>query len=201
MITRLQTVDAEKQRLSDELTMMREQLTASKQTTSIMLRGAVDEFNLERLSLEKDLERLKAERDELCQTNVTLMGELKSTQNDLSAMRLTLTQQTSEASQAIDAVNKSKKQLREEHGFEIERLSTSCARLEAELRESEHRLEKELAAAQLNEVKWCLVYLTAGTAADSVMMSGQRAEWLDVLMGSVSVKIDPLQYECVGIFS
>jgi len=190
VITRLQTVDAEKQRLSDELTMMREQLTASKQTTSIMLRGAVDEFNLERLSLEKDLERLKAERDELCQTNVNLMGELKSTQNDLSTMRLTLTQQTSEASQAIDAVNKSKKQLREELGFEIERLSTSCARLEAELRESEHRLETELAAAQaeceelrsaknrteqeLNEVKWCLIYLLAGTAGDSVMMSGQR---------------------------
>ena len=45
-------------------------------------------------------------------------------------------------------VNKSKKQLRDELGFEIDRLGASCARVEAELRESENRLERELAAAR-----------------------------------------------------
>lgn len=134
--------------MSGELCTVREQLVASKQTSTVMLRGAMDEFHLERLSLEKDLERLRAERDKLHETNVSLMGELKSTQDELSTMRQTLTQQADEAGRAIDSVNKSKKQLREELGFEIERLSTSCVRLETQLHETEHRRQQEMSAVR-----------------------------------------------------
>jgi len=175
VISRLQAAADEKERMSDELYSMREQLAASKQTSTVMLRGAMEEFHLERLSLEKDLERLRAERDELHQTNVTLMGELKSTQNELSTMRLTLTQKSDEASRVVDAANRSRKQLREELGFKIEQLSTSHARVEAELRETENRLQRELTAAraecedlgaaknrteqELNEVRLNFLYL------------------------------------------
>jgi len=130
-----------------ELFAVREELTASKQTTAVMLRGAVDEFNQERTSLEKDLEYLRVERDELRQTNTSLTTEVESSRSELTQLRQKLTEQVEEAARAIDCVNRSKKQLKEDLGFEIEKLSLSCARLEAELGEKERRFQKELSAA------------------------------------------------------
>lgn len=53
VIARLQTVAADNEKLSGELYAVREQLSASKQTSTVMLHGAMEEFHLERLSLEK----------------------------------------------------------------------------------------------------------------------------------------------------
>ena len=147
-ISRLQSIAEEKERLMDELYSLREQLTASKQTTTIMLRGAVDEFNQERMSLDRDLERLRAERDNLHQTNMTLMSKVQSSKSELSTMRQTLTDQADEAARTIEAANRSKKQIEEQLGFEVEKLSSSCARLDAELRDAEQRFQKELSAAR-----------------------------------------------------